>query len=120
VCLDFEIDEVREDNVESVITNRRLARRLAVVIVLAGVLAGSLAVTASGAMAQSAPNPPDKVFALTDNNRLLKFNGNTPKDVKGKDITGLLLGDSDLVGIDFRPSDGQLYALSGSGNIYTI
>ncbi len=121
MCLDIEINEVREDNLESVINNGRLARRLAVVIVLAGVLAGSLAVSATGAFAQSGPpDPPDKVFALTDNNRLLKFDGNTPRDVKSKDITGLLLGDSDLVGIDYRPANGLLYALSGSGNIYTI
>ncbi len=114
--LDIEIDEVREDNLESVINNGRLARRLAVVIVLAG----SLAVSATGALAQSAPNPPEKVFALTDNNRLLKFDGDNPEDVKKKKITGLLLGDSDLVGIDYRPANGLLYALSGSGNIYTI
>ncbi len=120
MCLDIEIDEVREDNLESVINNRRLARRLAVVTVLAGVLTGLVAVTASGALAQSAPNPPEKVFALTDNNRLLKFDGDKPEDVKKKKITGLLLGDADLVGIDFRPADGLLYALSGSGNIYAI
>ena len=34
-------------------------------------------------------------------------------------LTGLAAGDS-LVGIDYRPANGQLYGVSGSGHLYTI
>jgi hypothetical protein len=60
------------------------------------------------------------VFALTASNKLLSFNRDTPASVRtSAAITGLQGGEN-LVGIDYRPADGLLYAVAGSGRIYTI
>jgi len=60
------------------------------------------------------------VFALTASNKLVSFNRDAPGTVRtNMAITGLQSGEN-LLGIDFRPADGQLYALGSSGRIYTI
>ena len=96
-----------------------------------GLMAGLLlAWAAQGASAQDASNPPnapERVFALTMADDLLRFDGDTPRDVVRRDIRGLQNGES-LVGIDFRPSaqapaadqQGVLYAVGDQGYIYTI
>ena len=62
----------------------------------------------------------EPAIAITANNRLLAFDTTTPGSVYiDVPITGLAGGDF-LLGIDFRPSDGKLYALANSGTIYTI
>ncbi len=103
-----------------------MAHKLALVVVLLGVLAGVLAVSATGAFAQTPPpDGPELVYALTVKDNLLKFDGDKPKNVQSTKITGLLSGES-LVGIDFRPSSqvpsqqGVLYAVSDQSFIYTI
>ncbi len=96
-----------------------------------GLMAGLLlAWAAQGASAQDASNPPnapEQVFALTVTDDLLRFDGDTPREVVRKNITGLMNGES-LVGIDFRPSaqapnaaqQGVLYGVGDMGYIYTI
>ena len=60
------------------------------------------------------------MFALTSNNTLLNFNPGTPSIINStSNITGLAQGES-IVGIDFRPANGQLYALSSASRLYTI
>lgn len=60
------------------------------------------------------------VFALTVSNRLISFNRATPGSIRtNRAVTGLQT-DEQLVGIDFRPADGLLYAVSNQGRIYTI
>lgn len=95
-------------------------------ILALGLLAGLLLVFSTANKASAAPNGPEKVFALTSEDRLLRFDGDKPRAVNSKRITGLR-GES-LVGIDFRPSaqapataqQGKLYAIGGRGYIYTI
>ena len=59
-------------------------------------------------------------YALTDNNRLLRFDTGTPGVLTGvAPIAGRINGE-DLIGIDFRPANNQLYAVGEFGNIYTI
>jgi hypothetical protein len=59
-------------------------------------------------------------YALTDNNRLLSFDTASPGVLTGvAPISGRVNGE-DLIGIDFRPSNNQLYAVGEFGNIYTI
>ena len=64
------------------------------------------------------------IFALADNN-LISFNAATPGTLTGTfQITGVAAGQS-LVGLDFRPATGQLYALgynstTGEARLYTI
>jgi hypothetical protein len=60
------------------------------------------------------------MFALTANNQLLSFNPGYPNIINStRNITGLSQGES-LVGIDFRPANGQLYALSSANQLYVI
>jgi hypothetical protein len=67
-----------------------------------------------------AANPSLAVFGLTANGRLVSFVPATPgtltTDVA---ISGLGTGES-LVGIDFRPADGRLYAIGSSGKLYSV
>lgn len=63
--------------------------------------------------------PTDAVaYAIDASNMLQIFNPNKPEPVM-KGITGLQMGEV-ILGIDFRPSNGQLYALGSSSRIYTI
>jgi hypothetical protein len=65
------------------------------------------------------PQPP-QAFAVTVNNNLLSFSTATPGTILNTiSITGLQSGDS-IVGLDFRPATGQLYALGSQSNLYTI
>jgi len=60
------------------------------------------------------------VFALTASNRLVSFNRDAPATVRTNvAISGLQNGEN-LVGIDFRPADGMLYAVSSAGRLYTV
>jgi hypothetical protein len=100
---------------------------LAGALVALGVLIGMLAIWTPGAEATDGPDAPERVFALTINDKLLRFDGNNPSRVNSKEITGLVAGES-LVGIDFRPSaqppgspnQGKLYGVGDRGYIYTI
>ena len=60
------------------------------------------------------------VLAVTVTNKLVKFNTDDPTitTVIGP-ITGLQPSEQ-IVGIDFRPANGQLYGLGGTGRLYTI
>jgi Domain of unknown function (DUF4394) len=58
-------------------------------------------------------------YALTSESRLVYFD-RTSGDVRSaKSVTGLAAGES-ILGIDFRPSDAALYALTSTGRVYTI
>jgi hypothetical protein len=58
--------------------------------------------------------------ALTATGRLVSFNRATPATlVGGIAVSGLASGET-LVGIDVRPADGLLYALSSAGRLYTV
>ena len=67
-------------------------------------------------MATAAPT----ALALTSDNRLLAFNPSTPNTITSTTpITGLGSGEV-VLGMDFRPRDGLLYALATGGRLYTI
>ena len=70
------------------------------------------------------PPPPavvtGDVFVLTASNKLLSFDRATPGTIRSTaTITGLQAGEN-LLGIDFRPADGQLYGVGSTGRIYTL
>jgi hypothetical protein len=104
---------------------RRLTLGLAAAAVLLGVLAGFLAVTASGAFAQTvapegtAVGAPSQVYALTKDNELLFFDGDDPRNAQRATIT-CTTSCENLIGIDFRPSDRNLYGVGDQGTIYLI
>ena len=62
----------------------------------------------------------ETVYAVTDAAELIKFNAGQPRRILDrKPLVGLAAGDS-LVGIDYRVARGVLYALSASGQLYTL
>ena len=76
--------------------------------------------TASGQTLITTPAPEGTVYAVTTANTLISFNQNTPTAIISTvPITGLQSGDV-IVGIDFRPRTGQLFALSQTSFVYTI
>ncbi len=59
-------------------------------------------------------------YAVDENNALLIFNPMKPAMPVSKPITGTVMMDEKIIGLDFRPLNGQLYALGSGGNLYTI
>ncbi len=57
-------------------------------------------------------------YAVSSNN-LLIFNPTSPSVTVSKAIMGLQAGET-VLGIDFRPLNGQIYALGSSSRIYTL
>ncbi len=58
-------------------------------------------------------------YAVTAANNLLIFNPEMPSMVVTKAITGLSSGET-ILGIDFRPANGQIFALGSTSRLYTI
>lgn len=77
-------------------------------VALAALIAGGIA--ASGAKAQT-------IAALVGDDMLVAFDAKTGKQTKSWKISGL---PGPAVGIDVRPADGMLYALSSDGTVSTI
>jgi uncharacterized protein (TIGR03437 family) len=62
----------------------------------------------------------ETIFALAADNSLLSFTAGTPNTMSAtRPITGLATGEN-LLGIDFRPANGLLYAMSSQSRVYTI
>jgi hypothetical protein len=67
-----------------------------------------------------ARTPIATVFALTADNHLVGFKPLTPGTIDSDvTISGLASGEN-VVGIDFRPADGQLYALTDQAHVYVV
>lgn len=80
---------------------------------------GALATTESIRGIALAQTPAPLVFGLTSDQRLVSFDPRTPNTlVRSTAIGGL--GSETLVGMDFRPRDGTLWALSSTARLYTI
>ncbi|MEO7802181.1 MAG: DUF4394 domain-containing protein [Ginsengibacter sp.] len=58
-------------------------------------------------------------YAVNATNSLVVFDPTSPAVTVAKPIMGLSTGEN-ILGLDFRPSNGQLYALGSASNIYTI
>jgi hypothetical protein len=60
------------------------------------------------------------VWATSQNNRLVSFSASDPNTLlSAKAITGLLVGET-ILGMDFRPASGQLFALTSQNRVVTI
>jgi hypothetical protein len=60
------------------------------------------------------------VYGLTTSNQLVRFNSSRPNTILSTvAITGLSGGEN-LLGIDFRPANGQLYGLGSTSRLYSI
>ena len=88
-------------------------------------LAAAVTATAATALLSTAgPARAEVIYGLTNTSGLFSFNSATPGTVSAvTPITGVTAGQS-LVGIDFRPATGQLFALSyaasGAAQLYTL
>ena len=72
------------------------------------------------ALAFSLTAQAEPIVALTSDNRLITFDSATPGTAtETVTITGVPNGET-LVGIDYRPATGTLYALSTASRIYSI
>ncbi|MBG6071452.1 MULTISPECIES: DUF4394 domain-containing protein [unclassified Polaromonas] len=58
--------------------------------------------------------------ALTVSGSVLSFDRTTPATLKGSIAVSGLLPNEKLVGLDVRPADGLLYALSNQARLYTL
>ena len=89
--------------------------------------AASAALAAAGALllAGCASTGPERVlphslYAVTAGNTLLSFNAGRPQTLLTRvAISGLQPGES-VLGIDFRPANGQLYAATSLGHLYLV
>lgn len=61
------------------------------------------------------------VFGVTTGNVLFQFDSATPGTISNAfAISGFSQNNESIVGIDFRPATGQLYALGSFGRLYTV
>lgn len=80
---------------------------------------------ACGGDDDAAPAPPAPVavgdtLVLTASGKIASFNRTAPGTLVGTvTVSGLAMGES-LLGMDLRPADGALYALSSAGKVYTV
>lgn len=64
--------------------------------------------------------PQATAFAVTTDNRLVSFKVTTPATLDSNaPITGLQGGEN-VIGMDIRPANGQLYALTDGARLYTV
>ena len=79
-----------------------------------------LSLSAAAAVAFAITAQAEPITALTSGNRLITFDSAAPGTATDTvTITGLQAGET-LVGIDFRPATGSLYAFGNTGRIYSI
>ncbi|MDO8047012.1 DUF4394 domain-containing protein [Janthinobacterium sp. SUN211] len=93
-------------------------------LLLASAVAMSLTACGGSSSHHDPVTPPvvvaGDVFVLTASNKLLSFDRATPATIRTTaTVTGLQAGEN-LLGIDFRPADGQLYGVGSTGRIYTL
>jgi hypothetical protein len=80
----------------------------------------SLRGTSAAPPATAPTQAPGELLGVTVNDRLVSFNRGAPgKLCTNAAITGLNAGEG-ILGIDIRPADGDLYALTDGGKIVTL
>lgn len=68
----------------------------------------------------NAQTTPATVFGLNSQNQIVRFNSATPGTVTTiGTVNGIQAGET-ILATDFRPANGQLYALGSSSRLYTI
>lgn len=96
-------------------------RRLQWIAMLSAVLLTALLLSVVGASAAPrSQSGRQMVYALTTSNRLLSFFADQPARIVGAvKVSGLQPGEQ-VLGIDFRPSNGKLYALGSTNRLYIV
>ena len=76
---------------------------------------------AGTAAAPGAAMAAEVLYGVTDQNRLVRFTSDAPGDVADSvQITGLLDGAERIVGIDVRPANDTLYAVTTANRVYQV
>ena len=75
---------------------------------------------ARSAPATTPPQPLGELVALTDNNSLVSFNSGLPQQLCTNAVINGLQGSETVLGIDMRPADRNVYALTSAGRLYTV
>ncbi len=83
-------------------------------------LRAALAAGVLAAIAGSTPASAVSVFAIDTDNNLFSFDSAAPSAVLTANFVTGLAQNEVLLGIDFRPATGQLYALGSGNNLYTL
>ena len=79
-----------------------------------------LLLAACAGMGTEIPSWGPDLVAVTASNKLITFNHGNPGTLDSSvAISGLKSGEN-VVGIDYRPSDGKLYGLGSSGELYQL
>lgn len=79
---------------------------------------GVIVVDATTGETVATPDPDGRdLVALTDGNILTFFNSSTPSETDTLFVEGV---EGTLLGFDFRPANGLLYALSSTNTLYTV
>lgn len=81
-----------------------------------GDVAGGEAVRGLALLQPAAP----QAIGLTTDNRLVRFDPKAPNTLLGNVAIVGLAGAEQVLGIDIRPADGLLYALTDAGRLYTV
>ncbi len=69
---------------------------------------------------KDAPLLPDTILAITASNTLIRFNAGHPEQIEAsRQLSGLEPREK-VLGIDFRPANGRLYAAGSSGRLYLV
>jgi hypothetical protein len=61
-----------------------------------------------------------QVVGLTADSRLVCFRADNPRDARNLGTISGLSGDNKLVGIDYRPANGELVGLGNAGGVYSV
>lgn len=64
--------------------------------------------------------PVAEVFALTTDNHLVSFKPLTPGTIDSDVAISGLGASENIIGMDFRPADGALYAVTDQGHVFTV
>ena len=66
------------------------------------------------------PSPAVTIYALTAGNKLVSFDSKTPGTLKNSVAIAGLQPNETIVGMDFRPANGQLYAVGSTSRVYLV
>ncbi len=66
------------------------------------------------------PQPLGELLALTESNGLISFNSGLPQQPCTTASINGLQGNETVLGLDMRPADNNVYALTSAGRLYTV
>jgi len=84
------------------------------------VLAVATGLVAPAALAEGGSTPDLRAIGLTADQQIVRFGVNSPRDARVVGQVRGLVGDTRLVGIDYRVQDRKLYGVGNLGGIYTL